>query len=86
MEVGMQDVDPNTKEKVRKLFPELTDTQFEILIAFSFLSSRKVIAFRRGVSCQAVSKALKECCEQYEVPSAEDLRPLVLLKLGLAHL
>lgn len=82
----MQDVDPTKKDKVRKLFPELTDTQFEILLLFSFLSSRKVIASRRGISKQAVSKALKECCEQYEVPTAEDLRPLFLLKLGLSHL
>lgn len=82
----MQDVDPTTKEKVRKLFPELTDMQFEILLLFSFLSSRTVIASKRGISKQAVSKALKECCEQYEVPKAEDLRPLFLLKLGLSHL
>lgn len=82
----MQDVDPTKKEKARKLFPELTDMQFEILLLFSFLSSRTVIASRRGISKQAVSKALKECCEQYEVPTTEDLRPLFLLKLGLSHL
>lgn len=79
----MADVDPTKKEKARKLFPELSDIQFETLLAFSFLASRKSIASRRRVSDQAISKTLKECCEQLGAPTPDELRPIFLLRLGL---
>lgn len=76
-------IDPTKKDVARKLFPELSDIQFETLLAFSFLASRKSIAFRRRVSDQAVSKTLKECCDQLGAPTPEELRPIFLLRLGL---
>ncbi|MDZ7324895.1 hypothetical protein N4G41_25005 [Kosakonia sacchari] len=70
----MADVDPTYTGSSIKLFPEIPPSHFEIMEEFSSGYTKKDIASRRGISRQAVAKALKECSDVFECESVEHVR------------
>lgn len=70
----MAGIDPTYAGNTSKLFPELTPSHFEIMEEFSSGYTKKDIALRRGISRQAVARALKECSDVFECESVEHIR------------
>ncbi|MCL6746904.1 conjugal transfer protein TraJ [Kosakonia sp. R1.Fl] len=69
--------------QLRKIFPEISDAKIEVFTLFVYGMTRKDIANLKGVSVQAVSKALRELCDVYGVSKHDVLKTVYAIRLDL---
>lgn len=69
---------------LKKLFPELTTSQFEITILFCIGVSIKEISHYRSISYSCVDNTLNNVKEKYNIPNLNNLRLIFLLRFFLS--
>ncbi|WP_339056757.1 transcriptional regulator [Candidatus Regiella endosymbiont of Tuberolachnus salignus] len=69
---------------LRKVFPELTNAQFETAILFAVGFSRKEIAGLRVVSDSCIEHTLNVVKEKFNIASIGSLRNIILLRYLLS--
>lgn len=77
--------DPTQFAALRKVFPELTDAQFETAILFAVGFPRKEIAGLRVVSLSCIEHTLNIVKKKFSIASIGSLRNIILLRYLLSN-
>lgn len=76
-------IDPNCIVKLRKVFPEISESKIEVFTLFVYGMACKDIARLKNVSPQAISKVLREICSMYGVSKLDVLKSVYAIRLDL---
>ena len=74
--------DPTQVGKFRNYFPELSDSNAEILLLFSYGMTKSEIAEYKGIKIRTIHNCMSNLCKQFEVRSGPDsLRAIVNMRI-----